>query len=120
MTLAWKLEVSLSAVLARSWTFLPNIESFAVIGGDADVTRDPQYAPGPFTIKKPSTLILENVTLQYSGIYRFGIYAGGKSTESDVTVTVAGKCLLDKILYLFTVPFTTRFCTCSIAVIFRH
>ena len=107
MTLAWQLSVSLSDVLARSWTFLPNSESFADIPGDADVREKPQYAPGPFTIKKPSTLILENVTTQYSGIYRFGIYAAGKSTESDVTVTVAGKCLLDKILYLFTVPFTT-------------
>ena len=107
MTLAWQLNVSLPDVLARSWTFLPNNEPFADIAGDADVREKPQYAPGPFTIKKPSTLILENVTLQYSGIYRFAIYASGKSTESDVTVTVAGKCLLDKILCLFTVPFTT-------------
>jgi hypothetical protein len=36
------------------------------------------------TIRRPSTLTLKNVNIQYNGTYIFTIYAKGKSTESDV------------------------------------
>ena len=102
MSIAWKLDVNITDVLGRWWTFLPkNDYLFADIIRDEDVIEMPQYSPGPFAITKPSTLILKNVTIQCNGTYTFSIYANNKSTGSNVTVFVAGKCRLYIILYLF-------------------
>jgi hypothetical protein len=102
VSIAWKLDVNITDVLlGRWWTFLPkNDYLFADIIRDEDVIEMPQYSPGPFAITKPSTLILKNVTIQYNGTYTFSIYANNKSTGSNITVFVAGKCRLYIILYL--------------------
>ncbi|CAB4020569.1 Hypothetical predicted protein, partial [Paramuricea clavata] len=94
VSIAWKLNVSITDVLGRWWTFLPkNDYLFADIIRDGNVIEVPQYSPGPFTITKPSTLILKNVTIQYNGTYTFSILAKGKPiAASIVTVFVAGKC----------------------------
>ncbi|CAB4044957.1 ---NA---, partial [Paramuricea clavata] len=90
VTIAWKLDVSISDLSLRSWTFLPKGDnSFAEIFRDRDVDKKPQYSPGPFTIKNNATLILKNVNIQYNGTYRFSIVAKGKLTKSDVTVFIA-------------------------------
>ena len=71
----------MSRVLVRSWTFVPKGNSFADISAELDVIEKPQYSPGPFTIKKLSTLILNNVdfiTMEHIYIYRFGIWIYGK------------------------------------------
>ncbi len=94
MTLAWKIDVSMSDVLVRSWTFIPKGNSFADIPGESDLIEKPQFSPGPFIIKKPSSLILKNVNIQYNGTYRFGIWVHGVFHSSYVHVFVAGKCLL--------------------------
>ncbi len=94
VTIAWKLHVNVADVQFRSWALLPNSNSFADITGDGDVKEVPQYSPGPFAIKKPATLVLKNVTIQYNGIYRFLIVASGQPYSSEVTVIVEGKCLL--------------------------
>ncbi len=95
MTIAWRLISDVADVQFRTWTFLSHYnKSFAHISGDGNVIPNLQYSPGPFTIKKPATLILENVTIQYDGIYRFISLASGQSYSSDVTVIIEGKCLL--------------------------
>jgi hypothetical protein len=95
VTIAWKLDVSVSDILGRAWTFLPkDNDTFARIIGDGNVVENPQYSPGPFTIKKPSTLILKKVTIQYNGRYRFFVSTLRTSGESEITVFVAGKCVL--------------------------
>ncbi|CAB3986173.1 ---NA--- [Paramuricea clavata] len=96
VSIAWKLNVSITDVLGRWWTFLPKNEYlFADIIRDGNVIEFPQYSPGPFTITKPSTLILKNVTIQCNGTYTFSILAKGKPiAASNVTVFVAGKCHL--------------------------
>ena len=99
MTIAWKIDVNISDVRCRRWVFLPFGKALADIVLDLDISRIPQNSPGPFTIKKPSTLILKNVNIQYNGTHRFSIIdAYGKTTLSDVTVFVAGKWLLFNIL----------------------
>ncbi|CAB4025521.1 junctional adhesion molecule B-like [Paramuricea clavata] len=70
-----------------------NDGNFANIVNDGHVVENPQYSPGPFKIAKPSTLILENVTIQHNGTYRFLVVAMGQIYTSEVTVFVAGKCL---------------------------
>ena len=95
MTIAWKIDVNISDVRIRQWTFLPKGNTFADIVFDLDVNKYHQNSPGPFTIKRPSTLILKNVNIQYNGTYRFRITAAnGLTTPSDVTMFVAGKWLL--------------------------
>ena len=92
MTIAWKLDVRVSDLTVRSWTFLPKEnDPFAKILRDGDVLIQTQYSPGPFAITKPSTLILKNVTIQYNGTYTFTIYAKGEFTESVVHVFVTGR-----------------------------
>ena len=118
MTIAWTLNVRVPDLDVRTWKFLPKgSDTFAEIISDGDVENNTQYSPGPFTIRKPSTLILKNVNMQYNGSYRFSIVAKGQSSKSDVHVFVvkAGRCHLYNILYLVTLFFTTRFRT-----IFRH
>jgi hypothetical protein len=108
VTIAWKLDVSISDVLVRSWTFLPKDDrTFAEIFREGALAKNPQYSPGPFTITKPSTLLLKNVTIQYNGTYRFFVLAmSGRAYTSEVTVFVAGKCLLFNTLYLFSLLVT--------------
>ena len=104
MTIAWKLHVSLSDLQVRSWKFVPKGGNFANILADSGVIESTRNSPGPFTIKKPSTLILKSVNIKYNGTYSFSIIANGHSTRSDVTVFVAGKCLLFDIPYLIYYP----------------
>ena len=113
MTIAWKLDVSVSEITGRSWTFLlKDNDTFAQIIGDGDVVEKPQYSPGPFTITKPSTLILKNVTIQYNGTYKFFVSTLRTSGEPEVTVFVAGKCVLYNILYLFILLFANFHTKC--------
>ena len=105
VTIAWKLDVSVTDVSGRWWAFLPKAnDTFASIVRDGKVDVKPQYSPGPFTITKPSTLILKNVTIQYNGTYTFTIYANGIVTMSHVTVFVAGRCRLYIMLYITFYP----------------
>ena len=93
MKIVWKVNASLS-VQGVTWTLLSQDGSFAQIGL-AGVTKNTKYSPGPFTIQRPYTLILENVNMQYNGTYRCEILvAGGQYHSSDVTVIIVGKCLL--------------------------
>ncbi len=95
MTLAWEIDFNISDLSVRSWRFIPKGNSFADIPGDLDLIVKPQYSPGPFTIKKPSTVILNNVNTQYNGTYRLGILVYGHLWyTSYVHVFVAGKSLL--------------------------
>ena len=114
MTITWKLDVGVPNINFRSWTFDPK-GIFAQITTDGEVVNTTQNSPGPFTITKPSTLILKNVNIQYNGTYSFLVVSGVQSTASLVHVFVAGKCNLYNILYLLTQFFTKRF-----RVIFRH
>ena len=107
MTITWRIDVSISQVTFRTWEFVPKGNTFAGIVLDFDVNKSPQYSPGPFTIKKPSTLILRNVNIQYNGTFSFSITdSNGITTRSDVTVFVAGKWLLFIIPYFFTLLVT--------------
>ena len=112
MTIAWKLDVRVSDLKVRSWTFLPKQnDTFAKILRDGDVLIQTQYSPGPFAITKPSTLILKNVTIQYNGTYRFFVYTKGESTESFVHVSVTGRChLYNNILYTLLPYFSPPDC----------
>jgi hypothetical protein len=114
VTITWKLDVGVPSIDFRSWTFLPK-GTFAHIAADGEVVNTTQYSPGPFTITKPSTLILKNVNIQYNGTYAFVVVSGVKHTSSPVHVFVAGKCHLYNILYLLNLFFTKRF-----RIIFRH
>ncbi|CAB4032156.1 ---NA---, partial [Paramuricea clavata] len=99
VTIVWKLDVDVALITGRSWTFLPKgIDTFAAIIGDGGVVGNPQYSPGPFTIIKPATLILKNVTTQYNGTYNFFVSTLRGGENSIVTVFVAGKCMLYNIL----------------------
>ena len=112
MTIAWTLNVSVSDLTIRSWTFLPKKnDTFAEIIADGDVENNTQYSPGPFAIIKPSTLILENVTIQYNGTYRFNIFTKGNPSESFVHVSVTGRChLYNNILYTLLSYFSPPDC----------
>ena len=102
VTLAWKIHINISDVQVRSWRFLPKGNSFADIVLDQEVIEKVQYAPGPFIIKKPSTLILKNINIQYNGTYRLGIFVHGVSFyTSYVHVFVAGKYLLKSLVVTF-------------------
>ncbi len=98
MTIAWKLDVNVSDVQFRSWSHVGQSKSFADITKDGDVDEKPEYSPGPFTIKRPSTLVLEEINTQYVGKYKFTVVVGGLPYSSDVSVDVEGKCLLFNIL----------------------
>ena len=69
MTIAWKLDVYISDLSFRTWGFVPNGKIFAQIILDMGVTSYPQNLPGSFTIKKPCTLTLKNVNIQYNGTF---------------------------------------------------
>ena len=65
---------------------------------DLDVIEKPQYSPGPFTIKKPSTVILQDVNIHYNGTYILGILINGASWHtSNVHAFVAGKSTFDSV-----------------------
>ncbi len=119
VTLAWKIDINISDISYRSWTFIPkgmrNI--FAGIVLDLDVFEYAQNSPGPFIIKKPSSLILKNVNIQYNGTYRFRIYVHGVYHSSNVHVFVAGKYLFFTFLTYFSSKDLAKF---LIALIFRH
>ncbi len=108
MTIAWNLDVNVSDLQFRSWSHVGQSKSFADITKDGDVDEKPEYSPGPFTIKRPSTLVLEEVNTQYVGKYKFTVVVAGLPYSSDVSVDVEGKCLLyTHFTLLFS--FTTRF-----------
>ena len=67
---------------------------------DLDVIEKPQYSPGPFTIKKPSTVILQDVNIHYMqwNIYILGILLNGACWHtSNVHVFVAGRSTFDSV-----------------------
>ena len=108
MTITWKLDVGVPNINFRSWTFLPK-DTFAQIVNDGDVVNTTQHSPGPFTITKPSTLILKNVNIQYNGTYSFLVVSGVQSTASPVDVFVAGKSSVIRIIsYTFLPNFSRK------------
>ena len=114
VTVAWKIDVNISVINIRQWTFLPKGNFFADIFFNLGVNKYLQNSPGPFTIEKPSTLILKNVNIEYNGTYRFKITdRNGITTSSDVAVFVAGKWLLFNILPFYSTSpndFCSIFC----------
>ena len=118
VSIAWKLNVSITDVLGRWWTFLPkNDYLFADIIRDEDVIEMPQYSPGPFTITKPSTLILKNVTILYNGTYTFSILPKGINLLLHLMLL----CLLQaSVVCILSYTFLPCFCRIFSTLIFRQ
>ena len=92
----------MSELGVRLWLFSGRSETLASIRDDQNVTKFSTTSLGEgFEVRKPSTLILKDVTEDYDGKYEFRISSKDFSVfrDADVTVVVLSKYVCNSLLF---------------------